>query len=334
MAGQVVANNISTLDNGFEVAGYNTKVDNNLIIAGGGISMGGQTAGGSYSCGTATNNMIQNNVNSNVAFITSEGCVNLVAANNTIQGFWLQGFETGCQGYASCQNTSFIGNIACGRQGSGGGFTMLGGYNHKLLSNTTSLQCGQGFGLYANTGPVVSVGNVWAGTSYDIEPSTGGMVQTINDTALTGKWSTGGNGIFISPSTLIVPGNAGSATPSGGLVFLSGNGTIGPGPFLTPKSVNQTFGYNSIFMPQDFPTSPATWTPAAVTASTCAEQTVSVPGLVANHAVTAVPPGILSTGNHVWIGGTRVSSTGNAAVLFCADATGGTPAAGTWLFRQ
>ena len=73
------------------------------------------------------------------------------------------------------------------------------------------------------------------------------------------------------------------------------------------------------------------WTPAPLTASTCAEQTLSVTGLVATRAISITPPAALS---HVWIGSARVSAADTLAVEFCADATGGTPPGGNWLFTQ
>ncbi|HEY2467980.1 MAG TPA: hypothetical protein VGI45_09060 [Terracidiphilus sp.] len=76
----------------------------------------------------------------------------------------------------------------------------------------------------------------------------------------------------------------------------------------------------------------ASWTPSAVTASTCAEQTETVTGVVTGKVLSVTPPA--SPGAHVWISGTRASASNTAAVAFCADATGGTPPSGTWLFRQ
>jgi len=341
MTGQNISGNILTLDNGFELAGANTIAQNNVIIAGGGFSIGGLTSGPSVICGLVSGNSILNNVNVSIALSVTDACVNAVIANNSFQGFWSIGAETTCS-LAACNNATIIGNSFCGRQGSNQAVYIATGFNNKLIGNTTDAKCAQTFGIYSNGGGgTVSTGNMWAGTTDDIQLSTNGQIQTINDTVLTGKWAAvAASSVFVSPSTLILPGNAAGNTPTGGMIFLSGNatqlntGSGGAGPYLAPKSSSYTSGYNSIFMPQDFPANPATWTPAAVTASTCAEQTVAVPGLVTAHGVTAVPPGLLSTGSHVWIGGTRVSSAGNAAVLFCGDATGGTPVSGAWLFRQ
>lgn len=69
-------------------------------------------------------------------------------------------------------------------------------------------------------------------------------------------------------------------------------------------------------------------TPAAVTASTCAEQTFTVTGLAVGQWVNATPPSVLS---HVWIQSARVSAANTLALGFCADATGGTPPTGTWI---
>jgi hypothetical protein len=70
------------------------------------------------------------------------------------------------------------------------------------------------------------------------------------------------------------------------------------------------------------------WTPTAVTASTCAEQTLTVTGLATTQGVSVNPPAAFS---HVWIGSARVSATNTLAVLFCGDATGGTPPSGNYL---
>jgi hypothetical protein len=74
------------------------------------------------------------------------------------------------------------------------------------------------------------------------------------------------------------------------------------------------------------------WTPAAATASSCVEQTVTVTGLATGRAVSVSPPATL--GAHVWAGSARVSATNTLAVSFCADATGGTPPSGAWTVIQ
>jgi hypothetical protein len=74
------------------------------------------------------------------------------------------------------------------------------------------------------------------------------------------------------------------------------------------------------------------WTPSAATVSACVEQTVTVTGVVTTRQVGASPPGFVGT--HVWIGSVRPSSANTVSVAFCADATGGTPPSGNWLFRQ
>lgn len=72
------------------------------------------------------------------------------------------------------------------------------------------------------------------------------------------------------------------------------------------------------------------WTPTAVTASTCAEQTTTVSGVVTGEAASFInPPSSLAP--HLWIGSQRVSAANTIAVEFCADATGGTPPSGTWI---
>jgi hypothetical protein len=70
-------------------------------------------------------------------------------------------------------------------------------------------------------------------------------------------------------------------------------------------------------------------TPAAATASSCVEQTFTFTGLTTAQGVHVSPPA--SLGAHIWIGETRVSASNTLAIAFCADATAGTPPAGTYI---
>lgn len=69
-------------------------------------------------------------------------------------------------------------------------------------------------------------------------------------------------------------------------------------------------------------------TPAAATASSCVEQTFTYTGLTNVQGVHVSAPAL---GAHIWIGNTRISATNTLAIAFCADATAGTPASGTYI---
>lgn len=69
-------------------------------------------------------------------------------------------------------------------------------------------------------------------------------------------------------------------------------------------------------------------TPAAATASQCVEQTFTYTGLATGQQVNVSAPAL---GAHIWIGNNRVSTTNTLAIDFCADATAGTPASGTYI---
>jgi hypothetical protein len=74
-------------------------------------------------------------------------------------------------------------------------------------------------------------------------------------------------------------------------------------------------------------------TPATATTGACAEQTFNTyTGLATGSAVFVSPPALV--GAHVWIGAVRISAANTLAITFCADATGGTPAAGTYVAQS
>lgn len=70
--------------------------------------------------------------------------------------------------------------------------------------------------------------------------------------------------------------------------------------------------------------------PAAVSASTCAEQAFSLSGPIVGQVISGMtPPSAMS---HVSVGYSRMASASSLVIQFCGDSTGGTPPNGTWSF--
>jgi len=144
--------------------------------------------------------------------------------------------------------------------------------------------------------------------------STGTTAQTITMSAFTGT----GQGCSFASGTLTTAGLTCNVIFDAGLAAnIPILGTNASKQLIASTATLPVKVSNSI-------------TPAAVTASTCAEQTFTYTGFATGQGVSVSAPAAM--GAHVWInGGPRVSATNTLAITWCADATGGTPAAGTYI---
>jgi len=133
---------------------------------------------------------------------------------------------------------------------------------------------------------------------------------------------------------LTLPQKAGTLVTTGDLVAMvaSGESHAGglvpdPGPSAgTAKFLREDATWNAPPGPVKISNS---ITPAAAKACQCVEQTFTYTGLTTGQGVWVSPPA--SLGAHIWIGSTRVAATNKLAIAFCADATAGTPPAGTYI---
>jgi hypothetical protein len=143
--------------------------------------------------------------------------------------------------------------------------------------------------------------------------------------AVGGAWTTAdvfvfSNGTILPLSTVCASWSAWSSNT----IQCNGTGSWGAYQGLTGKI------YGTHAMEAIGPTKyPISITPAAATASSCVEQTFTYTGLVTAQGVHVSAPAAL--GAHIWIGGARVSAANTLAIDFSADATAGTPAAGTYI---
>jgi hypothetical protein len=122
-----------------------------------------------------------------------------------------------------------------------------------------------------------------------------------------------------------------SGTLLTGLAPLASPTFTGTPASVTPATAdNSTAIATTAFVKANLPLKIAvSITPAATTASTCAEQTFNTfTGLATGQGVSVSPPAL--PGANVWIGSVRVSAANTLAIGFCANATGGTAAAGTY----
>ena len=141
--------------------------------------------------------------------------------------------------------------------------------------------------------------NYLVGESFSSNASGYTLDNYIADTVFTGwRWCT-------------FPYAGGLATPS-----LENKCWMLPYPSSASQALTPTKITNSI-------------TPAAATASSCVEQTFTYTGLSTAQGVSVSAPSFM--GNHVWIGGARISAGNTLAIDFCADATAGTPPAGNYI---
>lgn len=158
------------------------------------------------------------------------------------------------------------------------------------------------YGTSATANPIFRMQNAFNGASFLTGSGAAPAVDTFDLT----------NGAVNIPGTthpFTMAGAAGSSTN----VLISGGAGVTPHWGAVPGITRTTFSF----------------TPAAVTASTCAEQFFGSGIGGAGVYVNINPPSSM-VASHTWIGSVR-QSAGTVAVMFCGDATGGTPPSGNWV---
>ncbi len=255
---------------------------------------------------------------------SGDAYITLIAAPNTNFGMMASagGFVPSCQGCAGIGASNDPFGALYVNDPTGNGSIQLIAQGAVLQSSAGYWGVTGGLMPYVNTYPQFGNSGGYQWGSLFVKGQSSGRINLTN----------AGNGSIIDQS-----GGAWGITGGVGLTgVLNLQGTSSPlwmnsqpgtpGQVLTSQGAGNTPIWANPTGPTKYTPS---FTPSAVAASSCAEQTFSLTGLTVGQSVTVNPPSSLAP--HLWIGGQRVSAANTLAIEFCGDATSGTPPSGAWI---